>query len=83
MFIRLWLFKKNHYRLIAVDLSEQKELLEAEPKAIQQVESVGQLKNVDNDYNAIYADGAQSMFTVLEKIKETRLTFSQGTVTVL
>ena len=60
-------------------------MLEAEPKAIQQVESVGQLKNVDNDYNAIYADGAQSMFilTVLEKIKETRLTFSQGTVTVL
>ena len=34
---------KNHYRLIAVDLSRQKEL-DADPKAIQQIEFVGQLK---------------------------------------
>ena len=39
MFIRLWLYK-NHYRLIAVDLSRQKEL-DADPKAIQQIEFVG------------------------------------------
>ena len=39
MFIRLW-FYKNHYRLIAVDLSRQKEL-DADPKAIQQIEFVG------------------------------------------
>ena len=32
---------KNHYRLIAVDLSRQKEL-DADPKAIQQIEFVGQ-----------------------------------------
>ena len=38
---------KNHYRLIAVDLSRQKEL-EADPKAIQQIEFVGQLKDLDN-----------------------------------
>ena len=59
---------KNHYRLIAVDLSRQKEL-DADPKAI--------LKNVDNDYNAIDADGTQSVFivTILEKIRETRLIF--------
>ena len=59
---------KNHYRLIAVDLSRQKEL-DADPKAI--------LKNVDNDYNAIDADGTQSVFivTILEKIRETRLLF--------
>ena len=31
---------KNHYRLIAVDLSTQKEL-DADPKEIQQVELVG------------------------------------------
>ena len=31
---------KNHYRLIAVDLSRQKEL-DADPKAIQQIEFVG------------------------------------------
>ena len=35
---------KNHYRLIAVDLSRQKEL-DADTKAIQQTEFVGQLKN--------------------------------------
>ena len=59
---------KNHYRLIAVDLSRQKEL-DADPKAI--------LKNVDNDYNTIDADGTQSVFivTILEKIRETRLIF--------
>ena len=34
---------KNHYRLIAVDLSRQKEL-DADPKAIQQIEFIGQLK---------------------------------------
>ena len=34
---------KNHYRLITVDLSRQKEL-DADPKAIQQIEFAGQLK---------------------------------------
>ena len=43
---------KNHYRLIAVDLSIQKEL-DADPKAIQQIHFVRQLKNVDG----INADG--------------------------
>ena len=60
---------KNYYRLIAIDLSRQKELI-ADPKAIQQIEFVGQLKIVDDDYNAIDADGTQSMFIlrILEKI---------------
>ena len=55
---------KNHYRLIAVDLSRQKELY-ADLKAIQQIEFVGELKNTD----AVNADGTQSMFvlTILEK----------------
>ena len=35
---------KNHYRLVVVDLSWQKEL-DADPKAIYQIEFVGQLKN--------------------------------------
>ena len=71
---------KNYYRLIAVDLSKQKEL-DADPKPIQQIKSVGQLKNVDG----INADWTQNMFilTILEKTKETRLKFSQGSVTVL
>ena len=34
---------KYHYRLIAVDSSRQKEL-DADPKAIQQIEFAGQLK---------------------------------------
>ena len=71
---------KNHYRLIAVDLSRQKEL-DADPKAIQEIEFVWQLKNLGR----INANRTQSMFvlTILEKIKETRLKFSQGSVTIL
>ena len=55
---------KNHYRFIAFDLSRQKEV-DSDPKAIQQIEFVGQSKND------------------LENLKETRLKFSQGKVTVL
>ena len=58
---------KNHYRSITVDLSRQKEL-EADSKAIQQVEFVRQLKkNVDG----INAAGTQNLFIlkVLEEIK--------------
>ena len=71
---------KKHYRLKAVNLSRKKEL-DADPKAIQQIEFVGKLKNIDG----INADGTQSMFVlkILEKVKETRLKFSQGNVTVL
>ena len=56
---------KNH-KLIAVDLSSQKEL-DTDPKSIEQIEFVGQLKNVAG----INADGAESMFilTILEKIQ--------------
>ena len=73
-------FIKNHYRLIAIDFSRKKEL-DVDPKAIQQIEIVEQLKNEDG----INADGAESMFilTILEKIKEIRLTFFQVSVTVL
>ena len=41
MFIRLWLYK-NHYNLISVDLSRQKEL-EADLKGFQQIEFVGKI----------------------------------------
>ena len=73
------------YQLIAVDLSRQKEL-DAYPKAIQQIELVGQLKKLDDNDNAT-TDGGNDQFmfvlTILEKIKETRLKFSEGSVTVL
>ena len=69
----------NHYRLKAVDLRRRKEL-DADPKVIQQIEFVGQLKNLEN---AIVANESMFVLTVLEKIKETRLKFSQGSITVL
>ena len=54
--------------------------LDADPKVIQQIEFVGQLKNLEN---AIVANESMFVLTVLEKIKETRLKFSQGSITVL
>ena len=70
-------YVKKHYRLTAVDLSRQREL-DADLKAIQQIELVGQLKKLNDD------DNVESMFIfkILEKIKEARLKFSQGSVAV-
>ena len=60
---------KNHYKLIAVDLSKQKEL-DADPRAIQQIEFK-------------YMLGTNStIYWVLEKSKETILEFYKGTVKV-
>ena len=73
---------------MAVDLSLQKEL-DTDSKAIQQIEFVGQSKDLDDNDNAVDVEGRQSMFVlmILEKItikrKEPRLKFSQGSVTVL
>ena len=61
-------FKKN-YQLIAVDLSKQREL-DADPRAIQQIEFIGMLKTRSN------------VFTILEKSKETILEFYKGTAKV-
>ena len=70
---------KNYYGFVAVDLNRQKEL-DTDAKVNQQMEFVGQIEKNNNDTN-----NAESMFvlTILEKIKETRLTFFQGSVTVL
>ena len=48
-------------------------------KIIQRIELVGQLKKLNNDNKNV-----ESMFvlTILETIKEMRLKFSQGSVTV-
>ena len=59
---------KNHYRLIAVDLSREQEL-DTDPKATQQIEVTAQLKNTDGEN----VDGTQYMFvlTILEnKLKK-------------
>ena len=68
---------------IAVDLSKQRQL-DADSKAIQQIEIVGQLKKLDAAA-AADDDDDESMFilTILVKIKETRLKYSQGNVTIL
>ena len=62
-------FKKN-YQLIAVDLSKQREL-DADPRAIQQIEFIGMLKTRSN------------VFTIVEKSKETILGFYKGTAKVM
>ena len=61
---------KDHYNLIATDLSKQKEL-DADSRAIQQIEFYGMLKT------------NSQVCTVLEKSKETTLQFSKGTAKVL
>ena len=70
---------KHHYKLIAIDLNGHKELV-ADPRAIQQIELIGQLKNEDGKK----ADETQDVLIlmILEKIKETRLQFSQGGLTI-
>ena len=49
-------------------------------KAIKQIEFVRQLKNPDD---TVVANESMFVFRMLEKIKETRLKFSQVSVTVL
>ena len=57
---------KNCYKLVAIDLSRQKEL-DTDPKAIQEIEFVGQLK----DYDGVNVDGAKSTF-VLTSLKKSK-----------
>ena len=70
---------KNHYRLISVDLSRKNEF-NVDPKSFQQAKFTGQLKYPDSE---IVAKESMFVLTILEKFKETRLKFSQGSVTVL
>ena len=53
---------------------------DADPKAIQQIEFAGQLKNPDN---TLVDNESMFFWTILEKIKETRLKFSRKNVTIL
>ena len=67
-------FEKN-YRLIAVDLSQQK-ALDAGSRAIQKIIFTGKIK-------ATVANTKVVIFYILEKSKETILEFSKGTTKVL
>ena len=60
------------YKMIAVDLSKQ-QALDADPRAIQQVNFTA---NLDRDGNT-------RLYFILEEAKETISDFSQGTVKVL
>ena len=64
-----YIYFDQHYKLVAVDLPKQNEL-DADPKAIQQIE----FKNMLGTNSTIY--------WVLEKSKETILEFYKGTVKV-
>ena len=59
----------KHYKLVAVNLSKQKEL-DADPRAIQQIE----LKYI--------IETSSNIYWVLEKSKETILEFYKGTIKV-
>ena len=63
---------KMYYKLIAIDLSKQQKL-NADPKAIQQINFAGNLTG---------GEGAL-MFFIIEEAKEKVLEFSKGTVRVL
>ena len=56
----------NYYKMIAIDLRKQ-QALDADPKAIQQIDFT---TNLDRD-------GDTAMFFIIEEAKETILDFSQ------
>ena len=63
---------KNHYKMIAIDLSKQEEL-DTDPRAIQQINFTANLDRAGNT----------TMFFIIEEAKETVSELSQGTVEVL
>ena len=67
-----YFYFREHYKLIAIDLSKQP-ALDADTKAIQQLSFSENLDRVGNT----------TMFFIIEEAKGTTLDFSQGTVRVL
>ena len=65
-------YVNDTYKIIAVDLSKQ-QALDADPRAIQQINFTANLDRADNT----------RIYFILEEAKETKLDFSQGTVKVL
>ena len=63
---------KKYYKMIAIGLSKQ-QALDADPKAIQQINFTANLNRVENT----------RFYFILEEAKETVFQFSQGTVKVL
>ena len=67
-----YIYFKNYYKMIVVDLSKQ-QALDADPKAIQQINFTANLDRAGNT----------TVFFIIEEVEETVLDFSQGTVKVL
>ena len=67
-----YIYFKNFYKMIVVDVSKQK-ALDADPKAIQQINFTTNLDRAGNT----------RFYFILEEAKETVFEFSQGTVKVL
>ena len=63
---------KKYYKMIAIDLSKQ-QALDADPKAIQQINFTANLDRAGNT----------RIYFILEEAKETVFEFSQGTLKVL
>ena len=63
---------KDHYKMIAIDLSKQ-QALDADPRAIQQINFTANLDRAGNT----------TMFFIIEEAKETVLEFLKGNVKVL
>ena len=64
-----YIYFKEHYKMIAIDLSKQQEL-DCDPKAMQKVSFTGTLEQ------------HATIFFIIEEAKKTVLDFSQGTVKV-
>ena len=67
-----YIYFKKYYKMIAIDLSKQ-QALDADPKAIQQINFTANLDRAGNT----------RIYFILEEAKETVLEFSQGTGKVL
>ena len=63
---------KEHYKLIAIDLSKQ-QALDDVPKALQQIYFTANLERTEST----------AMFFIIEKVKKSILDFSQETVKIL
>ena len=63
-----YVYFKNYYRMIAIDLSKQ-QTLDADPKAVQKINFTGNLDEA----------GSITIFSIIEEVKETILDFPQGT----
>ena len=63
---------KDHYKIIATDLSKQ-QALDADPRAIQQINFTANLDRAENT----------TKFKIIEEAKGIVLDFPQGTVKVL